>query len=67
MVLQASARHELIYEKALLVLEAVPEEAHEIGVVQLTQVVDLGLQGRKRGMSTEKMMDEQKGKGMETD
>lgn len=40
MVLQASSRHELVDEKALLVLEAVPYEPYETGVRQLAQVVD---------------------------
>lgn len=44
MVLQAPSRHELVDEKALLILEAVTNKLYEIGVRELAQVVHFGLE-----------------------
>lgn len=43
-VLQAPPGHELVDEQPMLVLQAVPEQLDEVGVVQLTKVVDFSLQ-----------------------
>ena len=48
MVLEAPSRHELVDEQPLLVLEAVPDEPHQVGVRQLPEVVHFSLHIRFR-------------------
>lgn len=43
-MLQASPRHEFVYEKAMLILKAETDQLHKIRMIQLAQVVDFRLQ-----------------------
>lgn len=47
MILQAAARHELIHEKPLFILETVSYKLYEVRVRQLTQVINFSLQDSK--------------------
>lgn len=44
MILETSARHELIDQQPMFIFQAVSYQFYEIGVAQLTQVIDFCLQ-----------------------
>lgn len=43
MILQAPTGHELVHQKPVLVFQAIPDQFHKIGMIELTQVVDFRL------------------------
>ena len=52
MVLQAASRHELVDQHPLLLLGAVPDQLHQIGVIQPPQIINLRLEKKTRPFSS---------------
>ena len=47
MIFHATLGHELVDQKSVVILQAVPDQLHKVRVTQLPKIINLGLQIQK--------------------